>query len=459
MSVLDYGLIGHPLEHSLSPFIHQRLLGCAGLPGIYRLYDIKADQLEDTVNRLSCELAGYNCTIPYKEAIIPYLKELDETADYIRSVNTVKAFKGYNTDYAAFNHECPLKKGQNVLLLGAGGISRTMAFAAAEAGCKIWIVARRKEQAVRLGESVRKQNSQAILYCSDSMEEWRQIVKGETAEAVNLQQPFILLNGTPVGMWPKVSGLWMDKEDLNFISYVYDTIYNPVATRLVLLARSRQIPAKGGLGMLFQQALAAQKIWNPTAVFPESDLLQIRRDLAQAIFRLFPVTIVLCGFMGSGKTTVGRLLSKKMSLPFLDLDAWIEQKAGRAISEIFAENGQLAFRALERSALAEALSQPQSKILAAGGGALLSKEAEEILRSHPALVVYLDVYMDEILQRVGHGEGRPMLADQDRASWVNLYLQRQPRYQELADLTVDGNGPPEKVAAAIYQNLGLEERS
>ena len=165
MCAIDYGLIGHPLGHSLSPFIHHSILAAAALPGTYRLYDIPGDQLPETVSRLSHELAGFNCTIPYKEAVIPCLSGLDATAGRILSVNTVFQGTGYNTDYAAFKSECPLRPDAKVLILGAGGVSRTMAYAAAAAGCETWIAARRPEQARSLAAAIHRQQPDACLIC------------------------------------------------------------------------------------------------------------------------------------------------------------------------------------------------------------------------------------------------------------------------------------------------------
>lgn len=454
MSATDYGLIGHPLGHSLSPFIHQSILAAAALPGTYRLYDIEADRLADTVRRLSRDLAGFNCTIPYKETVIPLLTGLDATARRIRSVNTVFEGIGYNTDYAAFISECPLQAGSRVLILGAGGVSRTMACAAAASGCEIWIAARRPEQARRLAESILRLYPGTRLICPESLEEWR--CQAEKDRQNGVGGGWTILNGTPVGLWPQTRAMPLQKSDLSFCDRVYDTIYNPVATGLVLAARSRGILAGSGLGMLFSQALAAQKIWNPTAVFPEAAMRSIRQALARAIVRQFPLKIVLAGFMGSGKSTVGQLLARRLELPFVDLDQEIEQAAGKTIPDIFAADGENAFRSLERQWLQAVLARESSLILATGGGALMADDAQQVLSAAPALVVYLDLSLEDIKARVGSGRGRPMLAEKQSDSWAALYRLRRPRYAALADLTANAGAPPDVVARAICINLGLE---
>ena len=246
-------------------------------------------------------------------------------------------------------------------------------------------------------------------------------------------------------------------DDLSFCRFVYDTIYNPVATRLVLAARSRGIRAKGGLGMLFGQALAAQKIWNPQSVFPEPAMAGVCAALEAEIWRQFPLTVLLSGFMGSGKTTVGRLLARQMQLPFVDLDQQIEKEAGRSIPDMFARDGEVAFRSLERRLLEDIVRQPYSKILATGGGALTGPDIAPVLAAAPTRVVYLDIQPERLVERLGRGRGRPMLAGKDFGQWRALYDERRPRYLERADLVVDTAPPADRVAAFIWQRLGLEE--
>jgi len=449
MSATDYGLIGHPLGHSLSPQIHAALLAAAGLPGRYDLFDIRPDQLPDTVRRLGRETLGFNCTIPYKEKVMELLDSLDPVAGRIRAVNTVWHNRGFNTDYDAFRRDCPLKPGDKVLILGAGGVSRTMAFAAADSGCVISIAARRPQQARDLARAVREACPDARITCPETLDAWR-LETGSEAR-------WVVLNGTPVGLWPHVNEMPLAPDDLACCRFVYDTIYNPVATRLVLTARSRGIRAKGGLGMLFGQALAAQKIWNPKAVFPEPALARVRAALEAEIWRQFPLTVLLSGFMGSGKSTVGCSLARQMNLPFVDLDEQIEREAGKSIPDIFARDGEAAFRSLERKLLEQLVRKPESKILATGGGALTGPGIASVLEAAPVRVVYLDVAPDELLRRLGQGRGRPMLAGKTIGQWLALYAERRPRYLDLADLVIDAAPPAERVASTIKQSLGLEE--
>jgi shikimate kinase len=164
-----------------------------------------------------------------------------------------------------------------------------------------------------------------------------------------------------------------------------------------------------------------------------------------------PPRCVLVGPMGAGKTTVGELLAAELGVSFRDTDADIVAVAGRPISEIFVDDGEDAFRALERAAVATALASCDG-VLALGGGAVLAEETRVLLRGHT--VVYLSVELADALSRVGFGAGRPMLAINPRATLKYLLDQRRPLYQEVATLTVITDGrKPEAVVDEIVREL------
>lgn len=158
--------------------------------------------------------------------------------------------------------------------------------------------------------------------------------------------------------------------------------------------------------------------------------------------------IVLVGFMGAGKTTVGRLLAAKLGLPFADSDQLIEERAGRPIPRIFAEDGEPAFRLLEHQVIAAALDGADA-VLALGGGAVSHPLTRSLLE--PVPVVYLRVGYAEALSRVGGDEGRPMLARPDVQA---LHTGRQALYASVATVTVDTDGrPPEEVVLDVLAAL------
>jgi shikimate kinase len=155
--------------------------------------------------------------------------------------------------------------------------------------------------------------------------------------------------------------------------------------------------------------------------------------------------------MGAGKTTVGELVAAELGVTFRDTDADIVASAGKPISEIFVDDGEDAFRALERAAVATALASCDG-VLALGGGAILAEETRVLLRGH--MVVYLSVELADALSRVGFGAGRPMLAINPRATLKYLLDQRRPLYEAVATLTVITDGrKPEEVAGEIVREL------
>ena len=459
MSEIKYGLIGHPLGHSLSPLIHNELLAAAGLPGRYELFDVDPRDWDTTVPRLLQELAGLNCTIPYKEKLISLLDSLTAPAAAIGSVNTVYQGRGYNTDTEGFLADCPSLAGQRVLILGAGGVSRTMAFAAAQVRAReICLLARNPGKARTLAAAVQAAYPDCPVWTTDDPAALPAAADRPNPAALPAPAAdgrWIMLNGTPVGMWPHTGALPVPVSLLDQVQFVYDTIYNPLATRLVLAARSRQIPARSGLGMLFSQGLAAERIWHPGVIFPDAACQKIRAQMASAVLHRFPVSLVLTGFMGSGKSTIGRRLARTLDLPLQDLDALIVQRTGQSIPDIFHDQGEAGFRQIERAELAACLASGQSQVLATGGGALLSPEAQAILHDHAALVIYLDCDLPTVLRRVGQGHGRPLLAGRDLDSTQKLYASRKPIYEQVADLRVDASQTPAAITDAILAGLGL----
>jgi shikimate kinase len=161
--------------------------------------------------------------------------------------------------------------------------------------------------------------------------------------------------------------------------------------------------------------------------------------------------IVLVGFMGAGKTTVGRLLAAKLAVPFSDSDHVIEARAGKPVRQIFADDGEPAFRQLEHDVIADVLAKNEDMVLALGGGAAVHEGTRANLVRSGVPVVYLKVSYAEAMRRVGGDQGRPMLA---RPGVADLYDDRVPRYAQAATFTVDADDKtPEELALAILARL------
>lgn len=163
--------------------------------------------------------------------------------------------------------------------------------------------------------------------------------------------------------------------------------------------------------------------------------------------------IVLCGFMGSGKSTIGKLLSRKMGMAFIDLDDYIEKRESKSVSQIFADSGEDYFRQLERDAVKE-LAYKKSIILATGGGTLTFRENVDILRNADNKIILLDLPVEVVEQRLQGDTKRPLLNRPDKAKVMReLYEKRLPLYRNAADIAVNAANAPMQVCMEIMSNL------
>ena len=163
--------------------------------------------------------------------------------------------------------------------------------------------------------------------------------------------------------------------------------------------------------------------------------------------------IVLCGFMGSGKSTIGNLLSKKMGMAFIDLDAYIEKKENKSVSQIFEESGEEYFRQLERDAVKE-LAYKKSIILATGGGTLTFQQNVDTLKNANNKIILLDLPVEVISKRLQGDTKRPLLNRPDKEKVMReLYEKRLPLYRSAADIIVNAANSPMQVCMEIMANL------
>lgn len=403
------GLIGRRLGHSYSPQIHRALADYD-----YKLWELEPEELETFFRRQ--DFTGVNVTIPYKQAVIPLLDELSETARAIGAVNTVVRrggkLCGDNTDFAgmaALIHRIVLSlEGKKVLILGTGGTSKTAVAVARSLGAA---------EVYRLSRSGR---DGALTY--------------EDAARLHADAD-VLINTTPGGMYPAVEGCPVALDAFPNLSGVVDAVYNPLRTNLVLQARSRGIPAEGGLYMLAAQAAYAR------ALFRGCETSQRDIDLAYQTVRREMENIVLIGMPSSGKSTVGRALAERLDKRFVDSDALVTERIGMPIADYFAQRGEAAFREREQEAVAD-LAATGGQVIATGGGAILRPENVTALRRSGRLV-----FLDRSPEKLIATADRPLASD--REALRRRYEERYDLYCAAADLHIDGDGTVEETAQRI----------
>lgn len=401
------GLLGEHLSHSWSPQIHAEFAGYE-----YRLYEKAPDEVEEFVR--NGDWHGINVTIPYKKTVMPFCDELSPLAAQIGSVNTILrredgTLYGDNTD--AFGFEMLLQKtgfcpnGKKALVLGTGGASVTVQTVLRSSGAEVIPVSR-----------TGKVNYGNIIQHNDAA---------------------IVVNTTPLGMYPNNGIKAVDLTQYPALEAVIDVIYNPTRTSLILQAESLGTPCTGGLRMLVGQAKRSSEIFLGKEI-PDDEL---ERVLNLMNFRM--QNIVIIGMPGCGKTTVAHLLAKRLSRPCMEADDLLEREAGKKIPEIFETEGEEGFRMRETELLRE-LGKQSGMILSTGGGCVTREENYPLL--HQNGVIFRLTRDIKKLSR----EGRPL---SENADLEEMAARREPCYARFADYTIDNNGLPEKTVDTILEAL------
>lgn len=270
-----YGLIGHPLGHSMSPLIHEKLFALSGISDYsYELIDIAPEELTSRMDELK-ELRGFNITIPHKTAIIPFADELSESALRYNSVNCISnnggRFIGYNTDCDGFLRSAEaLPLGGEVLLVGCGGVGRMIAIEAALHGAELTIAV--IPQDIKTAQLVM---AEILAKCSGA--------NVRICLVSDIEGSFdLLINATPVGMYPKTENCAVSDEIIANCSSFFDVIYNPTETLLMKKARALGRTAVGGASMLVYQAVKAHEYWYG-GEFSAEDISKIIGDVEEHV--------------------------------------------------------------------------------------------------------------------------------------------------------------------------------
>lgn len=402
------GLLGRKLGHSYSPQIHKHLGDYS-----YELWEKEPEEL-DAFFEMS-DFDAMNVTIPYKESVMKYCSHIDKNALSVGSVNTVVKkdgeLYGYNTDYFGFkkmllslcgNEEAVY--GKKVLVLGSGGSSKTVCAVVKDLGGYPVVIS-------RTGEN----NYENIS-----------LHFGDTS---------VIVNTTPVGMFPKNLECLIDLEKFNSLTAVADIIYNPSKTKLLLDAEKLGIPFSNGLYMLVAQAVGASELFCEKQI-DHSVISEITDRI-----RYESLNIVLVGMPGCGKTTVGRKLAKLMGREFVDSDIEFSKKYGKTAAEVIRESGEAEFRHLETEILKE-LCRSSSLVIATGGGAVTVPENYPILHQN-SIVVYLKRRLENLSTA-----NRPL---SQKNSPQLLFKKRAPLYESFSDVQLMSTEDPLRTAKKITE--------
>ena len=418
MKITEFGLIGEKLPHSYSAEIHKKFRGYD-----YRLCELKKEELPLFFEERAFH--GINVTIPYKKDVLPYLSHIDPKAKSIGAVNTIVnrdgALFGYNTDYYGLSSLFSLigvsPKGKKAMILGTGGTSRTALAVLRDAGAAVITVVSRTESA------------DTVSY----------------EKAMTLSDTEILINTTPVGMFPDPDGCPIDLRVFPRLCGVVDAIYNPLRTNLVLDARALGIPAVGGLSMLVAQAQAASRLFLEEE--PNDDREIVRRVTDE--IRKEKENIVLVGMPTSGKSTIGKAIALETGREFFDADAVFEEKCSLSAADYIRQNGEEAFRKKETEILAFCANR-SGAVIATGGGAVLKSENKRTL-SRNGRIFFIDRSPEKLLC----SGDRPLSAT--REALKKLYDTRYRLYLDFCDEKVDGDGTIEETAREILLRFNAEK--
>lgn len=404
------GLLGRKLGHSYSPAIHGLLADYA-----YTLCEKEPEELEAFVRHGDWD--GLNVTIPYKKAVIPFCDVLTPLAQKLGSVNTLVRLgdgriMGENTDAWGFDQmlgkvgvRC---QGKKALVLGSGGASATVQAILRLAGAKVVVISRSGE------------------------DNYDNLDRHQDAK--------ILVNTTPVGMYPDNGKSPVDLGRLPKLEAVLDVVYNPARTALILDAQRRGIPHESGLWMLVNQAVRASELWTGTEISPQK-VQRVWKTVGQSM-----ENIILIGMPGCGKTTVGKLLAQELGREFVDADEVLSARLG-PIPEFFKQYGEEAFRKEETAVLRE-LGSRSGIVLATGGGCVTRKENYPLLHQNGRLI-WLRRPLEELPT-----DGRPV---SQRDGVAAIFARREPLYTQFADNIVDNLTSPRQTAGEI--RMCLEEEA
>ncbi|MBQ8541124.1 MAG: shikimate dehydrogenase [Clostridia bacterium] len=390
---VQLGVIGNPISHSISPQLHNTMIEKTSLDYVYSAFRVREGEVGKALDGMrALNIRGFNVTIPHKITAHDLCDEVDPFAKKMGAcntlVNTDGVIKGYNTDGPGFVRALKYKGvevvGKSVAILGAGGAAAGVAMALADSGAAvIAIVNRTREKAEALAKKINRYHPNVATACD-----------GYTGVD-------ILVNTTSVGMNSDKSPV--DSMDgLNENAVVCDIVYCPRETALLKMAKEAGFKTVGGIGMLINQAVIAFELFTNT---------KVDEKVVDYLYRMTELdkSIVLTGFMGTGKTSIGKRLCALTGAQFIDTDSLIEEKEGMSIPEIFEKHGEGYFRDVE-SEVIKSLAGYKGAVISTGGGAVLRRENIDTLRDSGAVIFCLKADIERVFRNIGDNtQSRPLL--------------------------------------------------
>lgn len=445
------GLMGNPVEHTLSPVIHNGISERMSIPSVYMPFHVESEGVSDAVKgAYALNVLGMNVTVPHKNAVMEELVELDAAAEHIGAVNTLVrveaqgGYKGYNTDMMGLRrqiHEDGIDLcGRTVVVLGAGGAAKAVVYMCLLDGADtVYLLNRTVEKAQAIAEQMNALGKTTTVVPM-AMKDYATIS----------EEKLIVFQATSMGLSPNVDQVVL--EDPAFYKRIQigvDLIYNPATTKFMKLVMEQGGKAYNALKMLLYQGVIAYELWHDIQV-PQNIVEDIYVDLKRKVYP--KDNYVLIGFMGSGKTTFGKALAKHCGMDFLDTDEYIEQQAGKSIAQIFQEDGEEAFRQIETETLVQLRDSLHNTVVATGGGMPLREDNARLLKEI-GTVNYLTATSKEIYDRVKGDTKRPLLQTENPYERIcSMMKERKPKYEAACDKVIDTNSNDiEEIIEAILK--------
>lgn len=429
--MIKLGLLGKHLGHSLSPKIHKLLFKELKIQGSYDLFQEEEKNVHAFIERISKENLGINVTIPYKIKSISSLDWISKEAKKIGAVNTIFFNNGekygYNTDYFGFSRLLEYNNieiyNKKVVVLGAGGAARAIITCVKDLKAKdIIIVARNIEKATsQLGSLINK-NIKVISF--------NDFEKGNIEAKKDGE---IVINCTPVGMFPNVDESPVSDNVIRNYEVFVDLIYNPIETKFLKKARILGKKSVNGMFMLVAQGIASEEIWLNRKI--ENNIIEkISKKLNDKI------NIVLIGMPGCGKSFLGEKLAGKLKMEFIDCDKYLENREEKSISELF-EIGEEYFRNIETKYIRE-ISLKENTVISTGGGVVKSPENMKLLKQN-GIVIFINRPLKKIIEDIDT-KSRPLLLE-GKEKLYNLYKERLDLYESYSDYIIENKNSVDEV--------------